>query len=326
MSTTIQEAPRAPRGADVLHMPTTGPAAHAVPGRGKPAPARPAAVRFPAKVELFNGVRMTPTTYAEVVDTLIAAAKARQPAITAFAANHILSMAATDPAFRARMNDFDLVAPDGQPVRWAMNYFHKAGLTDRVYGPNLTWKLCAAAAERGVSIYLYGSKPEVIEKLKARLLEAFPKLVIAGAESPPFRPLTAEEDAAVVERINNSGAGLLFIGIGAPKQENFAHAHKDSIVPVQVCVGAAFDFHAGVKGSAPEWMQKRGLEWLYRFASEPRRLWKRYLVTNSVYLWMFGKHAAIKAVGLWPKKPAPEATPAAGALADTDEDELHAAA
>jgi exopolysaccharide biosynthesis WecB/TagA/CpsF family protein len=277
-------------------------------------------VRFPAKVELFNGVHMTPTTYTEVVDTLIAAAKARQPAITAFAANHILAMAAQDQEFRARMNDFDLVAPDGQPVRWAMNYFHKAGLKDRVYGPNLTKHLCAAAAEQGVGIYLFGSTPEVIEKLKANLLQMFPKLIISGAESPPFRPLTPEEDAAVVERINSSGAGLLFIGIGAPKQENFAHAHRGSIIPVQVCVGAAFDFHAGVKSSAPAWMQKRGLEWLYRLASEPKRLWKRYLITNSVYLWLFGKHAVLKMLGLWP------AGRGVAAGEELDDDELTAAA
>ncbi|MDB5294138.1 MAG: hypothetical protein JWO31_121 [Phycisphaerales bacterium] len=266
---------------------------------GRAEPTRPR-VRFPAKVELFNGVRMTPTTYQEVVDVVLAAAEARQPAIAAFAANHILAMAAKDPAFRARINDFDLVAPDGQPVRWAMNYFHGARLADRVYGPNLTKRLCAAAAERGVSIYLFGSTPPVVAKLSENLLAMFPKLVIAGAESPPFRQLTPEEDAAVVKRVNDSGAGLLFIGIGAPKQEDFAHAHRHSIRAVQLCVGAAFDFHAGVKETAPAWMQKRGLEWLYRFVKEPRRLWKRYLVTNSQYATLFAKHAVLKAVGRFP--------------------------
>lgn len=315
-----------------------GPVAVTSAGAPRAAPASAVAgpsrkrVRFPAKVELFNGVFMTPTTYAEVVETLIAAAQARQPAISAFAANHILAMAAQEPDFRARVNDFDLVAPDGQPVRWAMNYFHKAGLADRVYGPNLTKHLCAAAAEKGVSVYLYGGKANVIDLFKAKLLEMFPKLVIAGAESPPFRPLTADEDAAVVKRVNDSGAGLMFIGIGAPKQENFAHAHRHSIQCVQVCVGAAFDFHAGVKGSAPAWMQKRGLEWLYRLCSEPQRLWKRYLVTNSVYLGLFAKHAALKAVGAWPRKPAGAVSGAgsvgvtggtAGVLAD-DDDELDA--
>lgn len=283
---------------------------------------RPTPVQFPAKVELFNGAMMTPTTYADVVDVCIAAAKARQPAITAFAANHILAMAAEDADFRARMNDFDLVAPDGQPVRWAMNYFHDAGLTDRVYGPELTRRLCQAAAERGVSIYLFGSTDEVIAKLCDNLRTMFPKLIIAGAESPPFRPLTPEEDAAVVKRINDSGAGLLFIGIGAPKQENFAHAHRHSIKAVQLCVGAAFDFHAGVKETAPAWMQKRGLEWLYRLTKEPKRLWKRYFVTNTQYLVLFARHAVLKKLGKFPR------SPVAGGQKQglLDDDELTAAA
>lgn len=251
-------------------------------------------------MELFNGVLMTPTRYGEVIECVLAAAVAGQPATAAFAANHLLATAASDGDFRARLNAFDLVAPDGQPVRWAMNYFHAAGLTDRVYGPELTRRLCAAAADRGVSIYLYGSTPAVIDRLVARLRELFPALVIAGAESPPFRPLTPTEDAAVVRRINDSGAGLLFIGIGAPKPEDFAHAHRHAIRPVQLCVGAAFDFHAGVKATASAWMQERGLEWLYRLVKEPTRLWKRYLVTNSQYVVLFAKHAALKAVGRFP--------------------------
>ncbi len=224
--------------------------------------------------------------------------------------------AAGDADFRKRMNDFDLVAPDGQPVRWAMNYFHEAGLTDRVYGPELTRRLCQAAAEKSVSIYLFGSTPAVIDKLCENLRGMFPKLIIAGAESPPFRALTPEEDAAVVKRINDSGAGLLFIGIGAPKQENFAHAHRHSIKAVQLCVGAAFDFHADVKETAPAWMQKRGLEWLYRLVKEPQRLWKRYLVTNSHYLALFAKHAVLKKLGKFPARPKDQKQ---GVLVDDDE-------
>src|SRR5882757_10855144 len=240
-------------------------------------------VAFPAKCDLFGGVRMTPTTYGETVDVLIRAAEARQPATAEFAAVHVLAMAAREPKFREVINGLDLVAPDGQPVRWAMNFFHKAGLTDRVYGPELTRRLCQAAAERGVSIYLYGSTDPVLKRLSENLRRLFPAIKIAGMESPPFRPLTKEEDEAAVQRINDSGAGLVFIGIGAPKQEIFAFEHRHRIKGVQVCVGAAFDFHAGVKSTAPAWMQKRGLEWLYRLTKEPRRLWKRYLVTNSAY-------------------------------------------
>ena len=237
---------------------------------------------------------MTPTNYDEVVDVLLDAAEARAAGGGGLRGRpRAFDRPSRDPAFRETINALDLVAPDGQPVRWAMNYFHKAGLKDRVYGPELTRRLCGAAAERGVSIYLYGSTPEVIEKLSANLVAMFPKLKIAGSESPPFRPLTPEEDAAVVRRINDSGAGLLFIGLAAPKQEVFAYQHRDTIVAVQVCVGAAFDFHASVKSTGPAWMQKRGMEWVYRLCKEPGRLWKRYLVTNSVYLMLFAKYAVV---------------------------------
>jgi exopolysaccharide biosynthesis WecB/TagA/CpsF family protein len=169
-----------------------------------------------------------------------------------------------------------------------VNLLHRAGLAERVYGPELMLRLCRGAAAAGVSIYLYGGNPEVAEKLRANLTHLCPGLRIAGYEAPPFRPLTPEEDRAVVERINASGAGLVFIGLGCPKQDVFAYEHRDSIRAVQLCVGAAFDFHAGVKPMAPAWMQRRGLEWLYRLIQEPGRLWRRYLVTNSIFLGKLG--------------------------------------
>src|SRR5262249_23599663 len=134
------------------------------------------------------------------------------------------------------------------------------------------------------SIYLYGSSPATLSALKANLLRAFPDLEIAGVESPPFRPLTAEEDAQMVDRVNASGAGLMFIGLGCPKQDYFAAEHADRILAVQLCVGAAFDFLADTKPLAPLWMQRAGLAWVFRLYQEPKRLWKRYLVTNSVFV------------------------------------------
>jgi exopolysaccharide biosynthesis WecB/TagA/CpsF family protein len=180
------------------------------------------------------------------------------------------------------------VSADGQPVRWAMNLLHGTRLADRVYGPELMLRLCRGAAEAGIAIYLYGGGPAVTEQLRANLLRLCPKLHIAGSETPPFRPLTPEEDRAVVERINHSGAGLMFIGLGCPKQDLFAHEHRTRLQAVQVCVGAAFDFHAGVKKMAPQWLQRHGLEWLYRLSQEPGRLWQRYLVTNSIFLGRLG--------------------------------------
>jgi N-acetylglucosaminyldiphosphoundecaprenol N-acetyl-beta-D-mannosaminyltransferase len=134
------------------------------------------------------------------------------------------------------------------------------------------------------------------------LIQKFPRLRIAGAEAPPFRRLTPEEDEAMVQRINASGAGLVFIGLGCPKQDHFAADHMDHIQAVQVCVGAAFDFHAGNKRTAPAWMQRRGLEWLFRLFQEPRRLWKRYLVTNTLFLVKLARQW----LGFKPHQPQPQ--------------------
>jgi exopolysaccharide biosynthesis WecB/TagA/CpsF family protein len=244
---------------------------------------QPIPVSRPQRHDVF-GVRVSATKYDEVVAWCLDRARQNMPGTVDLMAVHSLVTATQNPEYLSKINQFDIVAPDGQPVRWALNKFHKANLTDRVYGPEFTIRMCAAAAEAGVPIYLYGSSPEVIEQLCKNLLVKYPALKIAGAESPPFRPLTPEEDAAMIDRINSSGAKLVFLGIGCPKQELFAFNHRESIKGVQLCVGAAFDFHAGMKKIAPAWMQKRGLEWLYRLCSEPKRLFKRYMVTNSLFI------------------------------------------
>lgn len=248
------------------------------------ATSRPASqIAWPAKYDLF-GVRVAASDYEEIVDVVSRAANERTAAIVSLHAVHAIIESARDPELLAKVNRFNAVLPDGQPVRWALNHFHGVGLRERVYGPELTLRLCARAANEGIPIYLYGSSPNVIDLLQQKLLEKFPELKIAGAEAPPFRALTPDEDDAVVCRINESGAGILFIGLGCPKQDHFAADHADRIHPVQVCVGAAFDFHAGTKPMAPEWMQRRGLEWVYRLGREPRRLWRRYLQTNLIFL------------------------------------------
>lgn len=260
-------------------------------------------INWPDKHDIF-GVHVSATTYEQLVPRLIDAAKGRQSAIADFMPVHGLVTAATETPFRRMINQFDVVAPDGQPVRWALNYFHKTGLDDRVYGPELTWRICRAAAEEGVGLFLYGATPEVVQALIKRLREEFPAINIAGWRSPPFRPLTPEEDAAYTQEINDSGAGIVLLGIGCPRQEVFAFEHRDRINAVQLCVGAAFDFHAGNKKKAPSWMQKRGLEWLFRLTQEPGRLWKRYLVYNSLYCWLFATHALRRRS---PDKPHPTA-------------------
>lgn len=238
---------------------------------------------WPPKYDLF-GVKVSATTYDEAEEMILEAARRRVPAVVSLHAVHAVVTAAGDPRLRDKVNAFQIVATDGQPVRWALNLLYGTGLRDRVYGPELTLRLCRRAAKEGVPVYLYGSSPETIERLQQNLVARYPGLQIAGAEAPPFRPLTLEEDAAVVQRINQTGAGIVFLGLGCPKQDHFAYDHRDRIEAVQVCVGAAFDFHAGTKRMAPGWLQRHGLEWLYRLGQEPGRLWRRYLVTNSLFV------------------------------------------
>lgn len=246
-------------------------------------PAAPSSTTWPRKVDVM-GVQVSVCDYDSAVKAIVSAAQQGEPGIVGCHAVHAIVTMASDPQLKQMANSFRMITPDGQPVRWAMNALHRAGLRQRVYGPELTMRLCQAAADEGLAIYLYGGNDEVSRKLVERLQQQFPGLQIAGAEAPPFRQLTAAEDQEVIDRINQSGAQLVFIGLGCPKQDLFAHAHRDTIQAVQICVGAAFDFHAGAKPMAPGWMQATGLEWLYRLIQEPRRLWKRYLVTNTQFV------------------------------------------
>lgn len=196
---------------------------------------------------------------------------------------HSVVTAGQDPAFGKVVAEADMATPDGAPVAWMIR---KLGFKDqqRINGPDLMWRYCAQAAQRNESIYLYGGTPETLVILQARLAQEFPALLVAGAYSPPYRALTALEDAAAVDRINDSGAGTVWVSLGCPKQELWMAAHRGRINAVMVGVGAAFDYHAGTIQRAPLWMQNAGLEWLHRLASEPRRLWRRYFVTNTLFI------------------------------------------
>jgi exopolysaccharide biosynthesis WecB/TagA/CpsF family protein len=236
------------------------------------------------------GVAVSATNYQETLDRLFEAAENNASAIASFHAAHAVVCASSDAELGRRVNSFNIVAPDGQPVRWALNALYGTRMQDRVYGPETMRRICERAAREAVPIYLYGgAQQDVLDKLIAELERSFPGIIVAGAESPPFRPLTSEEDAAVVKRINASGARFVFIGLGSPKQEHFAYEHRESIQAVQLCVGAAFDFHARTKRMAPSWMQRNGLEWLFRVCSEPRRLGRRYLTTNSLFAYRFAR-------------------------------------
>jgi len=196
---------------------------------------------------------------------------------------HSVVTASQDPSFNAAINGADMATPDGAPVAWMMRRLG-APRQCRVSGPDLMHDYCTAAAQRGEAIYLYGSTPETLTALTHLLPAQFPGLRIAGSWSPPFRAPTPDEDAADVERINCSGAGTVWVSLGCPKQERWMTEHRGRVNAVMIGVGAAFDFHAGKVARAPAWMRRHGLEWLHRLVSEPRRLWRRYLITNTVFL------------------------------------------
>jgi N-acetylglucosaminyldiphosphoundecaprenol N-acetyl-beta-D-mannosaminyltransferase len=196
---------------------------------------------------------------------------------------HSIVTAIDNQPFGNALKSADMTTPDGAPVAMMLRRLgHEK--QQRINGPDLMWRYCEQAQYRDESIFFYGSTEETLAKLKAKLLNAFPNLKIAGAISPPYRELSAEEDAAIVKQINASGAGIVWVSLGCPKQELWMEAHRGRINAVMVGVGAAFAFHAGTIKRAPKWMQNCSLEWLHRLASEPRRLWRRYLFTNTVFV------------------------------------------
>ncbi len=240
-------------------------------------------IQFPPKYGLL-GVKVSATNYRESVSCIMDMCHQKRSGVVTALPVHGIITVADDPTLREAVNGFEFVVPDGQPVRWALNRLYGLRLKDRVYGPKLMEKLCRAAENEGVGIYLYGSTEEVLDKLSVQLMARFPALQINGKRSPPFRKMSQEELEKDITHINESGAGLVFVGLGCPKQDQFAAAHSNAVQSVLVCVGAAFDFLSENKKMAPEWMQNRGLEWLFRLNQEPGRLLNRYLTTNSTFI------------------------------------------
>lgn len=229
---------------------------------------------------------LSSTNYRETVQLIVTHATQRKALTVSSLAVHGLVTATRDADYCSQVETINVVAPDGHPVRWLMNRLYGLGLSDRVCGTDLMDMLCHECAAQGIGIYLYGSTVAVNTLLHRQLEARYPGLIISGAEPSVFRPLTDDEDNALVQRINGSGAGIVLLGLGCPLQEVFACAHRLSFQPVQVCVGAAFDFLSGNKRRAPRWMRSRGLEWLHRAIQEPRRLLWRYLSTNSGFVWL----------------------------------------
>jgi len=233
----------------------------------------------------FNvlGVGVHALDYQEAVACIVAAAKEKKPfAATALAVHGV--MTGRDAAQRTRLNRLDLITPDGQPVRWALNWLHRTKLTDRVYGPFLMLRVCERAAADGLSIFLYGSDAETLAMLSTALKNRCPGLRIAGTRPSRFRPATESEWTEDVDALRASGADIVFCGLGCPRQETWVYEMRAHINHPLVAVGAAFAFWSGRQAMAPSWMQRAGLEWLFRFSREPLRLWHRYLVLNPLYL------------------------------------------
>jgi N-acetylglucosaminyldiphosphoundecaprenol N-acetyl-beta-D-mannosaminyltransferase len=253
-----------------------------------PAPAPQLEAQRPATAEVL-GVPLALTDYQRTMDWIDAVVAARDKAYLSAAAVHLVMVAQEDAATRDAVDDATLIVPDGQPLVWALRSLgHEAS---RVYGPDLMAQYCERSAQTGTRMYLYGSRSQgALVELALRLRRQHPGLQIVGGYSPPFRPLTEDEQQWVVDDINRTKADVVWVGIGQPKQEVWMRDMRDRLdAPMLVGVGAAFDFHAGLVPQAPAWMQSLGLEWVFRLLQEPRRLWRRYARYNPRFLAGFAR-------------------------------------
>jgi N-acetylglucosaminyldiphosphoundecaprenol N-acetyl-beta-D-mannosaminyltransferase len=232
------------------------------------------------------GVNVAVSSYDDVVNTCTAWAGAGESHSVFFANVHMLMEAYDKPAFRTRLNTADMINPDGMPLVWALHALRQRDAR-RVYGPDATEALLHAAHNSQIDIGFYGGTATTLAKLLNNVRSCYPGIRIVFAMSPPFRLVSKTEDESIVKQIVDSGAQFLFVGLGCPKQEDWIIDHMGRIPAVMLGVGAAFDFLAGSKPQAPRWMMRNGLEWVFRFFSEPRRLAGRYLKHNPRFVLLF---------------------------------------
>ena len=229
------------------------------------------------------GVRIHALSWQDVIGTIAGWAARRESRYVCICNVHSVVTASRDLAYGTAVERADLATPDGAPIAWMLRRLGIPGQV-RINGPDLMSTYCEQAAARGEPVFFYGGTDATLARLAHVLRERHPGIRIAGSISPPFRALTPQEDADIVKTINDSGAPVLWVGLGCPKQEFWMAAHRGQVNAVMIGVGAAFDYLAGTVPRAPQWMQDAGLEWAHRLASEPQRLWKRYLVTNTLFL------------------------------------------
>jgi N-acetylglucosaminyldiphosphoundecaprenol N-acetyl-beta-D-mannosaminyltransferase len=228
---------------------------------------------------------ITALSFDEQIQTILKWAIARESRSVCVANVHMLMEAYWSPDFGIVLQNADLVTPDGMPLVWMMRLLG-ARQQDRVAGMDLLQALCKVAETRGISIFCVGSQTEILSRMRKRLEQEYPRLKIAAMEPLPFRPLTPEEDDALIKRINSSGAGLVLVSLGCPKQEHWIAQHLDRIQAVMIGLGGVFPVYAGLHKRAPRMVRNLGLEWLYRFIQEPRRLWRRYAQTIPPFIWL----------------------------------------
>ena len=241
-------------------------------------------------MESLNLLSLSITTgsYQNITENILALAKARVSSYTCVANVHMLVEAHKDKEFADIVNGADVVTPDGKPITWGLRLMHHQE-QERVAGMDLLPDLLAGAIHMQIPVYFLGGTLDVLEKTKQHAKEKCPDLQIAGMFSPPFRTLTATEEEEIVQNINNSGAGLVLVAMGCPKQEKWMASMKGRVQASMVGIGGALPVMIGAQKRAPRWMQNAGLEWMYRLRQEPRRLFKRYAITNTTFIWLLAR-------------------------------------
>jgi N-acetylglucosaminyldiphosphoundecaprenol N-acetyl-beta-D-mannosaminyltransferase len=236
------------------------------------------------KVNLL-GIGVSAISMSQALETIEGWLLRREQHYVCVTGVHGIMESQRDEALRRIHNRAGLVTPDGMPLVW-LSRLRGHSHVERVYGPDLMLACCERSVHRGYRHFFYGGGEGVARQLADRLARRYPGLRIAGTYTPPFRPLSAAEDQAITNQINDAGPDIVWVGLSTPMQERWMDAHLGRLgAPVLIGVGAAFDFHAGLKRQAPRWMQRAGLEWLFRLATEPRRLWRRYLRNNPAFVW-----------------------------------------
>ncbi|HXF97244.1 MAG TPA: WecB/TagA/CpsF family glycosyltransferase [Gaiellaceae bacterium] len=241
------------------------------------------------------GVLVSAVDREAAVARIIRAAREREPLRVTALAVHGVMAGNRNLEHRGRLNGFDLVLPDGQPVRWALNLMHRTGLRSPVRGTDLALGVLSAAEQGGLPVYFYGSTTGTLERLAARIRDEFPALQVAGMAPSRFCAIDRSTASEIAAQLRKSGARIVFVGLGCPRQETFVHAMADPVGVPMIAVGAAFDYLAGTLRPPPNVLMRWGLEWVWRLVLEPRRLWRRYALLNPVYVILLG----LQALGLY---------------------------